>query len=157
MFLFKFWLNFGRVLFKYLFDFLDICFIGPVWSILFDFIKFFQYHDLICPQDGLNCYKWALSLVPKQYEDVVLTNLAGLIYKIGSLDDVYKLLHEAHKIDDKDPDTNFFLANVFALKENTERAIHHYKLTLKMVPEYEKALEFLKVNLCSTRYVLRYF
>ena len=90
-------------------------------------------------------------MVPKQYEDVVLTNLAGLIYKIGSLDDVVKLLHEAHKIDDKDPDTNFFLANIFALKENTNRAIHHYKLTLKMVPEYEKALDLLKIPLCSTR------
>ena len=36
------------------------------------------------PQEGLQCYKWALSTVPKQYEDVVLTNLAGLFYKSGS-------------------------------------------------------------------------
>ena len=39
------------------------------------------------PQNGINCFKWALESVPSNYEDVVLTNLAGLLYKSGALDD----------------------------------------------------------------------
>ena len=30
------------------------------------------------PQNGIQCFRWALSAVPKKYEDVVLTNLAGM-------------------------------------------------------------------------------
>ena len=104
------------------------------------------------PQEGLQCYKWALSTVPKQYEDVVLTNLAGLFYKSGSLDDAYKLLKEAHAIDNKDPDTNFFLGNILSIRGNLSGAIQHYKSTLKMVSEYHQALDFLKYPACESKF-----
>ena len=91
------------------------------------------------PQNGIQCFRWALSAVPKKYEDVVLTNLAGmytvthgnmyqlkyeifqnlilgLLYKTGAIDEALILMKDAILIDEKDPDSNFFIANLYSAK-----------------------------------------
>jgi len=40
----------------------------------------------------LDCFKNALATVPNEYMDIVLTNLAGLLYKVGSVDDAIAIL-----------------------------------------------------------------
>ena len=124
--------------------------VGPKWVVYVLAGTFWRIFG--SPQEGLQCYKWALSTVPKQYEDVVLTNLAGLFYKSGSLDDAYKLLKEAHAIDNKDPDTNFFLGNILSIRGNLSGAMTHYRSTLKMVSEYHQALDFLKYPACESKF-----
>jgi tetratricopeptide (TPR) repeat protein len=68
------------------------------------------------PQNGLECYKNALAKAPKKYLDIVLTNLAGLLYKSGSVSDAIIVLQDAVAINDKEPGTNFFLANMYSLR-----------------------------------------
>ena len=68
------------------------------------------------PQNGLECYKHALAKVPTKYLDIVLTNLAGLLYKAGSVGDAITVLQDAVALNDKEPGTNFFLANMYSVK-----------------------------------------
>ena len=46
----------------------------------------------------------------------MLVNLAGLAYKTGALDDALVFARDAVDIDDTDPDTNFFIANLYSAK-----------------------------------------
>ena len=104
------------------------------------------------PQNGINCFKWALSSVPTQYEDVVLTNLAGLLYKSGALDDALTVMKDAIAINDMDPDANFFLANLLSAKGNLTGAMHHYKQSVQMKPDYAAALQFILVPACDMKF-----
>ena len=54
--------------------------------------------------------------MPNKYLDIVLTNLAGLLYKTGSLGDAISVLEDAVALNDKEPGTNFFLANLYTIK-----------------------------------------
>ncbi len=68
------------------------------------------------PQNGLHCFRHALSTVPEKYKDVVLTNFAGLVYKTGAIDEALFMMKDAIKVDPKDPDSNFFIANIYSAK-----------------------------------------
>ena len=65
---------------------------------------------------SLICYKLALHDAPIQYKDLVLTNLGALLYRLGHVDSALRLLQEAVAICDTEPETHFFLANLFAAK-----------------------------------------
>lgn len=104
------------------------------------------------PQNCLDCYKHALTKVPKEYLDIVLTNLAGLLYKVGSVDDAIVLLQDAIGLNDREPGTNFFLANMFTIKANSSGAIHHYNQVLRMIPNHSKAEELLQVAHCQAKF-----
>lgn len=73
------------------------------------------------PQNGIHCYRHSLSRVPEEYKDVVLTNFAGLLYKTGAIDEALIMMKDAIAIDPKDPDSNFFLANLYSAKVCYER------------------------------------
>ena len=47
---------------------------------------------------------------------MVLTNLGALLYRLGHVDSALRLLQEAVAISDSEPETHFFLANLFAAK-----------------------------------------
>ena len=68
------------------------------------------------PQNGIHCFRWALSTVPHEFEDVVLTNLAGLLYKTGAIDEAITLMKDSLAINNKDPDSNFFMGNLYSAK-----------------------------------------
>lgn len=104
------------------------------------------------PQNGIHCYRRALSTVPPEYEDVVLTNLAGLLYKTGTLDDALLVMKDALAIDDKDPDSNFFIANLYSAKGNMTGALHHYQQALRMNPDYKSAFQFMYVPACQMKF-----
>ena len=68
------------------------------------------------PQNAVHCYRHSLSRVPPKYKDVVLTNLAGLLFSTETTDDALTVIQDAIAIDGKDPDSNFFLANLYVIK-----------------------------------------
>lgn len=104
------------------------------------------------PQNGLDCFKWALKVVPSQYEDLVLTNLAGLLYKSGALDDALELMTKAYQQNNKDPNVNFFLGNLYSAKSNFTGALFHYKQALRMKPDFQAALQFILVPACQLKF-----
>lgn len=104
------------------------------------------------PQNGLHCYRHALARVPEQYKDVVLTNLAGLVYTAGSLDDALVLAVDSHHIDDKDPETNFLLGNLYLAKGNYSGAWNHYKQTIRMNSTYLQRYPFMTVPGCHLKF-----
>lgn len=104
------------------------------------------------PQNGLECFKWALDSVPKQYEDLVLTNLAGLLYKSGALDDALEIMTSAYDLNEKDPNINFFLGNLYSAKNNFTGALYHYKQALRMKPDFQAALQFILVPACQLKF-----
>lgn len=90
--------------------------------------------------------------MPKKYEYIVLTNLAGLLYKTGALDEALTLMKDSISINDKDPDSNFFLANLYSAKGNMTGALHHYKLSLAMRPDFAPAWQFIHVPACDLKF-----
>ena len=69
------------------------------------------------PKNGIDCYRNSLSRVPDEYKDVVLTNLASLIYKSGGIDDALLIMKDVVSLhNDMDPDVNFFIGSLYAAK-----------------------------------------
>jgi len=58
--------------------------------------------------------------VPDKYADAVLTNFAAMLYKANMVDDALVMAKEAIKVNDKDPNTNFMLANIYMAKVNRD-------------------------------------
>ena len=144
-----FWHNCFLIFFIYS---LSISFqnIGPKWIV---YVLAGTYWRIFGnPQNGINCFKWALSTVPSKHEDVVLTNLAGLLYKSGAIDDALALMKMAYKVNSKDPDTNFFMANLLTAKGNLTGSLTHYKKSLHMRPNYAPASQFILIPACELKF-----
>merc|ERR1719474_439791 len=101
---------------------------------------------------SISCYSLALNEAPIQYKDLVLTNLGALLYRLGHVDSALKLLQEAVAICDTEPETHFFLANLFSAKGNMTGAIHHYRAALKLEPEYPGGLDQLRIPSCYIKF-----
>jgi len=101
---------------------------------------------------SISCYSLALYDAPIQYKDLVLTNLGALLYRLGHVDSALRLLQEAVAICDTEPETHFFLANLFAAKGNMTGAIDHYRATLRLEPEYPGGLDQLRIPSCYIKY-----
>ena len=106
------------------------------------------------PQNGIHCLRRALATVPQRFKDVVLTNLAGLLYKTGAIDEALLVMKDAIDVDDRDPDSNFFIANLYSAKGNISGAIHHYRQTLRMLPDHPHALHYLLIPECHAKFNL---
>ena len=100
------------------------------------------------------CYGLALSEAPVQYSDLVLTNLAALMYKLGHVDAALKLVEEAVAVCDTEPETQFFLATLLAAKGNMTGSIHHYRTTLRLDPDYPGGVDQLRIPSCYVKYHL---
>ena len=55
-------------------------------------------------------------------------------------------MKDAIAINDMEPDSNFFLANLLSAKGNLTGAMHHYKQSVQMKPDYAAALQFILVR-----------
>ena len=56
------------------------------------------------------------------------------------------VMKDAIAINDMEPDSNFFLANLLSAKGNLTGAMHHYKQSVQMKPDYAAALQFILVR-----------
>jgi len=89
-----------------------------------------------------NCFFNAMAVVPERFKDVVLTNLAQLIYSSGGkVDNAILLVKSALKVAEKDPDVNFLLGNLLMAKEQPWEALEAYQRTAKMLPNYHPKLQ----------------
>ena len=82
---------------------------------------------------------------------MVLTNLAQLIYSSGgSADNALLLVRSAVKAadNDKDPDVNFLLGNLLMAKSKYGEASEAYQRTLKMLPTFPSAGDYLGQARC---------
>ena len=104
--------------------------------------------------NSFTCYGLALSEVPTQYLDLVLTNLGGLLYKLGHVDQALRLLQEAVAVCDTEPETHFFLATLLAAKGNMTGSIEHYRATLRLEPDYQGGVDQLRIPSCYVKYHL---
>ena len=68
------------------------------------------------PQNAVHCYRHSLARVPQEYKHVVLTNLAGLLFSTETIDDALTVMQDSIELDPKDPDSNFFIANLYVIK-----------------------------------------
>jgi len=96
-----------------------------------------------------NCYLHALSKVPERFRDVVLTNLAAMLYRLdGDLDNALNLVQSASAIDDKDPDINFLLGNLLMAKKRYGGAVEAFERVMKMLPTYHGIKDALVAAQC---------
>ena len=62
---------------------------------------------------------------------MVLTNLAGLLFSTETIDDALTVMQDSIELEPKDPDSNFFIANLYVIKVSlrniTERKYFHLK------------------------------
>ena len=56
------------------------------------------------------------------------------------------VMKDAIAINNMEPDSNFFLANLLSAKGNLTGAMHHYKQSVQMKPDYAAALQFILVR-----------
>ena len=68
------------------------------------------------PQNAVHCYRHSLARVPQEYKHVVLTNLAGLLFSTETIDDALTVMQDSIELEPKDPDSNFFIANLYVIK-----------------------------------------
>ncbi len=82
----------------------------------------------------------------------MLTNLAGLLYKTGTVDDALSVMRDVMALDNKDPDSNFLIGNLLSAKGNMTGAKHHYLQALRMNPDHKHAMQFLHVPACHMKF-----
>ena len=61
-------------------------------------------------------------------------------------------MKDAIQINNMEPDTNFFIANLLSAKGNLTGAMHHYKQSVQMKPDYAAALQFILVPACDMKF-----
>ena len=70
---------------------------------------------------------------------VALNNLGFALLTRGRVDEARDKLESALRIDPTNPDTNYHLALVYEVTGNSSRAVTHYRLSLKMRPNFAPA------------------
>ena len=79
---------------------------------------------------------------PTEYKTKFKSNLLDWDYNLVSK----TVMKDAIAINDMEPDSNFFLANLLSAKGNLTGAMHHYKQSVQMKPDYAAALQFILVR-----------
>lgn len=59
---------------------------------------------------GIECFRRSLYLVPPQYKDVPLVNLANILYSWGRYEDAIRIMKDALAINDLEVYTMFVLS-----------------------------------------------
>ena len=65
-----------------------------------------------------------LNFWPKRL-NCAINLILGLLYKTGAIDEALILMKDAISIDEKDPDSNFFIANLYSAKVTEQSMINH--------------------------------
>ena len=59
---------------------------------------------------------------------MALTNLAGLLFSTETIDDALTVMQDSIELDPKDPDSNFFIANLYVIKVSLYNILTHFSL-----------------------------
>lgn len=109
--------------------------IGPSWLLHTLAALYWRGHGRA--SNGIECFRQALSAVPEQHSHIPLTNLAGLLLKMGQVKDALLLASAAHQTDDREPKTNYLLGLLHLHLGNHSLAVRHFDVALK----YETAAD----------------
>ncbi|XP_022250209.1 tetratricopeptide repeat protein 17-like [Limulus polyphemus] len=123
--------------------------IGPSW-LLYNLGSLY-WRALGDVPNSVECLRRALHTVPEHFSDVVLVNLATLLFKANQLEDAVTTAYQALSISKTEPITHFLLANLNALKGNLTGAIQHYRRTLQLEPSNTSVLRFYQIVKCYHR------
>ncbi|XP_067656212.1 tetratricopeptide repeat protein 17-like isoform X3 [Haliotis asinina] len=124
--------------------------IGPGW-VLYNLAGMYwriignNYH-------GIECIRRSLHLVPDEYRDVPLVNLANIFYRYGRYDDAVTVLRDALSVNDWEPSTHFFFGNVLWATNNYTGAVWHYRRALEGDPDNVEAFNTLRAIRCHQKY-----
>ncbi|XP_046360680.2 tetratricopeptide repeat protein 17-like isoform X1 [Haliotis rufescens] len=124
--------------------------IGPGW-VLYNLAGMYwriignNYH-------GIECIRRSLHLVPDEYRDVPLVNLANIFYRYGRYDDAVTVLRDALSVNDWEPSTHFFFGNVLWATNNYTGAVWHYRRALEGHPDNVEAFNTLRAIRCHQKY-----
>jgi len=103
------------------------------------------------PAASTDCFLLALE-APVAYRDLVLTNMAALVYRLGHVDLALKMVLESIAICNTEPETHFLLGNILAAKGNMTGAIAHYRSALHLEPAYPDGLAQLRIPSCYQKF-----
>lgn len=124
--------------------------IGPGW-ILYNVAGLYwrvignNYH-------GIECFRRSLYLVPPEYKDVPLVNLANILYMWGKYEDAVKIMKDALSINDLEPDSHFFFGNLLWVTKNYTGAVKHYERSIDIQPDHQEAFNALRAIKCYLKY-----
>lgn len=98
-------------------------------------------------RNTLECLNLALQSVPDDYRDVVLVSISSVLHQLGYTEEALKIALEAFSHNKVEPSTNFLIAQLYNLKDNTLIASYHLKHAIKVDPNYyNKELEVMLRN-----------
>jgi len=104
------------------------------------------------PIASSDCFLLALAEAPVVYRDIVLTNMAALLYRLGHIDTALKMAQESIAVCNTEPETHFLLGNILAAKGNMTGAVAHYRSALDLEPAYPDGLAQLRIPSCYLKF-----
>jgi len=104
------------------------------------------------PIASSDCFLMALAEAPVVFRDLVLTNLAALLYRLGHIDTALKIAQESITVCNTEPETHFLLGNILAAKGNMSGAVAHYRSALQLEPTYPHGLAQLRIPSCYLKF-----
>merc|ERR1719237_1642664 len=104
------------------------------------------------PIASSDCFLLALAEAPVVYRDIVLTNMAALLYRLGHIDTALKMAQESIAVCNTEPETHFLLGNILAAKGNMSGAVAHYRSALQLEPTYPHGLAQLRIPSCYLKF-----
>ncbi|KAK3103819.1 hypothetical protein FSP39_022148 [Pinctada imbricata] len=124
--------------------------IGPGW-VLYNLAGLY-WRIIGNNYQGIECIRRSLHLVPAEYKDVPLTNLANILFKWGRYEDAVKVMQDAITIGDLEPDVHLFYGNLLWATKNYTGAVKHYEKSLDILPENQDTFNTLRAIKCFIKF-----
>ncbi|XP_048779550.1 tetratricopeptide repeat protein 17-like isoform X2 [Ostrea edulis] len=124
--------------------------IGPGW-VLYNLAGLY-WRIIGNNYQGVECIRRSLTLVPDEYRDVPLVNLANILYRWGRFEDAVTVMKDALIVNDLEPESHYFYANLLWATKNYTGAVKHYEKSLDILPESQDTFNNLRAIKCYLKF-----
>lgn len=124
--------------------------IGPGW-VLYNLAGLY-WRIIGNNYQGVECIRRSLYLVPEEYKDVPLVNLANILYRWGRFEDAVTVMRDALAVNDLEPESHYFYANLLWATKNYTGAVKHYEKSLDILPESQDTFNNLRAIRCYLKF-----
>ncbi|XP_062591170.1 tetratricopeptide repeat protein 17-like [Saccostrea cucullata] len=124
--------------------------IGPGW-VLYNLAGLY-WRIIGNNYQGIECIRRSLYLVPDEYRDVPLINLANILYLWGRFEDAVTVMKDALAVNDLEPESHYFYANLLWATKNYTGAVKHYEKSLDILPESQDTFNNLRAIRCYLKF-----
>nr|XP_022314692.1 tetratricopeptide repeat protein 17-like isoform X1 [Crassostrea virginica] len=124
--------------------------IGPGW-VLYNLAGLY-WRIIGNNYQGVECIRRSLYLVPEEYKDVPLVNLANILYRWGRVEDAVTVMRDALDVNDLEPESHYFYANLLWATKNYTGAVKHYEKSLDILPESQETFNNLRAIKCYLKF-----